>query len=81
MRPFIDSDNLLARSAVDVLLDYYVCWREECQAVWLTYQSWAAADRRERRLAYAGYLSALDREERSSRAYADQIAWVTRICN
>jgi hypothetical protein len=81
MRTVIDSDTLLARSAVDVLLEYYVRWREECQAVWLTYQSWADADRSERGLAYAAYLAALDREERAARAYADQIVWVRRICN
>ncbi len=80
MRTVIDSDTLLARSAVDVLLECYVRWREECHAVWLTYQTWADAGRGECRLAYAGYMAALDREERAASEFADQIEWVRRIC-
>jgi hypothetical protein len=80
MRTVIDSDTLLGRSLVDLLLECYVCWREECQAVWLAHQSWADADRAELGLAYAAYLAALDREERAARAYAEQIEWVIRIC-
>jgi hypothetical protein len=79
MRTVIDSDTLLGRWLVDLLLECYVCWREECQAVWLAYQSLADADRAELGLAYAAYLGALDREERAARAYADQIARVGRM--
>jgi hypothetical protein len=72
-------DTALGRRAVDALLERYVAWREECETVWLAYQRWVDADRHERWLAHAGYLAALDREERAARSYADHIEHVKLI--
>lgn len=73
------SDTALGRWAVDALIEHYVVWREECQAVRLAYQRWADSDRSECRLAHAGYVAALDREECAARTYADHIERVRRI--
>jgi hypothetical protein len=67
------------RSAIDELLERYVSWREACQSVWLAYERWIGSDRGEHGLAYAGYVAALDREERAAGTYADHIARVMRI--
>jgi hypothetical protein len=45
----------------------------------LAYQRWGQADRGERRIAYAVYLAALDREGHAARAYADQTERLKRI--
>jgi len=80
MRTLVDSDSALARWATDAMLECYVYWREECQAVRLTYQRWTGSRHDERDLAYAGYLAALDEEEHAARAYADHVDWVRRQC-
>jgi hypothetical protein len=49
--------------------DGYETWREESGAVAESYRSWNCADPDERRLAYAAYVAALDREERAASAY------------
>ena len=61
-------------------LEYYVSWREECHAVRLAYQRWVDSTRCEARLAYAGFVAALDREEHAARAYASHIerfSWIS----
>jgi hypothetical protein len=80
MRTVTNTNTALGRQSIDVMLERYVSWCEECHAVRLAYQRWADAERRERGLAYAGYVAALDREEHAARAYADQIERVSRIC-
>jgi hypothetical protein len=80
MRTAVDSDTALEGWAIDALLERYVSWREECQAVWLTYQRWTGSAHDERHLAYAGYLAALDQEEHAARAYADHVYSVRRRC-
>jgi hypothetical protein len=57
------------RQLVDELIDAYVGWREECGALRLSYGRWHASVRRERRLAFAAYVAALDREERAATVY------------
>jgi hypothetical protein len=79
MRTVVSSDSAFARRSIDALLELYVCWREECYAVRYAYQRWSEADRGQRRLAYAGYIAALDREEHAARAYADQTERASRI--
>lgn len=65
--------------AVDVLLDDYVSWREECAAVWLAYQRWTDAGNARRVRAYAEYAAALDREELAARVYAQRLRLVRRV--
>jgi hypothetical protein len=67
------SDTAVGRWAIDELLECYVSWREECHGVRLAYRRWIDSERAEGRLAYAGYVAALDREERAARAYAGHI--------
>jgi hypothetical protein len=57
----------------DQLVECYVRWREEKCAVRIAYQRWADSDRGEGRLCYAGYLAALDREEKAASVYAEQV--------
>jgi hypothetical protein len=64
---------------IDELFERYVSWREGSQAVGLAYQRWADSDRGARRLAYAGYLAALDMEEHAARTLADQIERVRQV--
>ena len=68
-----ESATAFGRGMIDELLERYISWREECQAVRLAYQSWAQSGRWERRLTYAGYLAALDREEQAARIYAGHV--------
>jgi hypothetical protein len=80
MGTVFSSDTARGRWAVDELLEGYVSWREECDGVRLAYQRWVDATRAEGRLAYAGYVAALDREERAARAYANHIerfGWIS----
>jgi hypothetical protein len=79
MRTVAAWDTALGRRAVDGLLESYVSWREECQAVRLAYERWIASDRGERGLAYAAYLAVLDREEHAARTYARHVERVTRF--
>jgi hypothetical protein len=73
MSSVVDSHSALDPWTVDALLERYVYWRGECIEVRETYRQWLDCARGRRRLAYAGYLAALDREEQAARAYADQI--------
>jgi hypothetical protein len=64
-------------SLVDALIDAYVSWREESSAVAMAYEYWSIAARADRRLAYSGYVAALDREEKAATMYrglVEQIA-------
>jgi hypothetical protein len=64
---------------IDALLERYVHWREQCTEVRETYRQWLDCARDRRRLAYAGYLAALDREEQAARAYADRVERVRNL--
>ena len=47
----------------------YASWRHASDGVAEAYRSWAAAPLDQRWLAHAAYLEALEREERTARAY------------
>jgi hypothetical protein len=79
MRTITNSETGLHRLAIDDLLEGYVSWREECQSVRLAYDRWTASERGDRRLAYAVYIEALDREEHAALAYAHHVDRVSRI--
>ena len=66
----------VAPDVVDQLMDLYCDWREECHAVHVAYERFAAASGRERPLAFAAYEAALDREEAACMEYAAQICVV-----
>jgi hypothetical protein len=54
---------------IDAVLEGYVTWREQSAAVEHAYQSWGRASGSDRGDAFAGYLDALDREERAADRY------------
>lgn len=62
---------------VDRLIELYCAWREECSAVRAAYDQLSAAEAADRRLAFAAFLAALDREATAARVYAEQITHVS----
>jgi hypothetical protein len=61
------------KNTIDALVDEYVRWREECVMVHHAYDFWTIAPPRERRLAHAAYLAALDREGEAAANYERRI--------
>ena len=62
----------LRSELVDELMDAYVDWREECNALRDAYDRWSIASPDERSLAFVAYSAALDREEQASAVYAER---------
>jgi hypothetical protein len=58
---------------IDLLVDEYVRWREECVLVHRAYDAWTGAPAHERRLAHAAYTAALDREGEAAAGYERSI--------
>ncbi len=54
---------------VDELMDLYISWREECDAVAASYENWSASERRDNQLAFSAYIAAMDREEHAAATY------------
>jgi len=54
---------------VDALIDSYVEWREECDAVEAAYERWVESERPGRDLSYAAYRASVDREEKAATVY------------
>jgi hypothetical protein len=63
---------------IDVMMEVYVEWREECIALRNAYERWSSVRVAERELAFAAYRAALDREDRASAVYADLVRSVER---
>jgi hypothetical protein len=74
-----DSTIAFARRTIDELVERYISWHQESYAVRIAYQQWASSGRGERRLAYAGYVAALDREEQAARTYAGHVDRIRRL--
>jgi hypothetical protein len=68
-----DGAIAFARRTIDELVERYISWRDESCAVRVAYQRWSNSGPGERRLAYASFLAALDREEQAARAYAAHV--------
>lgn len=62
----------IASTVMAGVFDAYVAWREESATVDVAYGNWLRADRQERRLAFAAYSAALDREEHAAEEYRRQ---------
>jgi hypothetical protein len=60
----------LRRRLVDGAIDAYVEWQEECLSLEDAYLRWSQGSANDRRLAFAAYTEALDREQLASRIYA-----------
>jgi hypothetical protein len=63
---------------IDELMDVYVEWREECIALREAYERWSDGPITDRRLAFAAYLAALEREEQASAVYEDRLYEIER---
>jgi hypothetical protein len=74
-----DSTVAFARWTLNELVERYISWREASCAVRVAYQQWASSGRGDHRLAYAGYLAALDREEQAARTYAGHVDRIRRL--
>ena len=61
---------------VDVALDRYIDWREQSRESVAAYETWTSAPVTERRLAFAAYRAALDREDQAASRYASAIVAV-----
>jgi hypothetical protein len=64
---------------VDRLIEAYVSWREACLQVSDTYGCWASERGTGATLAFASYMTALDREENAAEAYASLVRRASRI--
>jgi hypothetical protein len=73
VKTFTKRTTRLEPRVVDQLLEFYVCWREESVAARIAYERWSDCDRSDRRLGYAGYAAALDREQLAAHFYAEQV--------
>jgi hypothetical protein len=71
MRPIGEAFDARRRRkhTIDALVDEYVRWREECLMVHRAYDFWLVAPARERPLAHAAYVAALDREGEAAASY------------
>jgi len=65
---------------VDAMLDGYVSWREACVRVEAAYEAWSHAERRDKALAFAAYLAALDREQVAATSYRRFAGQVAKAC-
>jgi hypothetical protein len=61
--------SLAEKTLADDMIDAYVDWREESDAVWLAYDGWTSAPTADAAVAFAVYRAALDREERAAEVY------------
>jgi hypothetical protein len=62
--------SIRKRNTVELAVDAYVAWREECVAVRTAYLAWRRARAAEAALAFDAYEAALDREEVAAEVYA-----------
>ena len=66
--------SIRKRNTVDLAVDAYVSWREECSAVRNAYLAWRQARAAEAAVAFDAYKAALDREEVAAEVYAELIS-------
>jgi hypothetical protein len=57
----------------DRFVESYRSWREACEQVRRAYALLDDSERQDRRLAFAAYDAALDREESAARTYQEQV--------
>jgi len=65
---------------VDMTLDSYILWREECNSVQQTYEDWVRSAGSDREVAFNSYMAALDWEELAANAYAERIKGLAQAC-
>jgi hypothetical protein len=63
------SGEVTSSQSLDDLVDDYVSWRAACGVVSAAYAHWQRAGRQERKLAFSGYVEALNCEEKAATVY------------
>jgi hypothetical protein len=71
--------SIRKRNTVDLAVDAYVSWREECRAVRNAYLAWRHARAAEAAVAFDAYEAALDREEVAAGVYAELVSRVGHL--
>ena len=74
--------SIRKRNTVDLAVDAYVSWREECRAVRDAYLAWRhapAAEAAEAAVAFDAYKAALDREAVAADVYAELVSRVGHL--
>lgn len=71
--------SIRKRNTVDLAIDAYVSWREECGAVRNAYLAWRHAPAAEAAVAFDAYEAALDREEVAADVYAELVSRVGHL--
>jgi hypothetical protein len=69
--------DLIDSELLGEVVDAYLGWRDECDAVWEAADWCAHASASDASKAIAAYLTALDREEHAANVYADAITQIT----
>ena len=64
---------------MDLAVDAYVSWREECRAVRDAYLAWRHAPAAEAAVAFDAYKAGLDREEVAADVYAELVSRVGHL--
>jgi hypothetical protein len=62
------------KQLVDEAVEAYLDWREDCAAVWDSFEQWESTTGVAAAAAFSAYRAALDREECTSHASADVLA-------
>ncbi len=73
-------DDPTRRELIDTVMDGYVAWRERSAAVGAAYRRSRDASPRERALAHAAYLAALDQEELAAIDYRRALDRAIAVC-
>ena len=71
--------SIRKRNTVDLAVDAYVSWREECRAVRDAYLAWRHGPAAEAAVAFDAYKAALDREEVAADVYAELVSRVGHL--
>jgi hypothetical protein len=67
--PSLPAELTTCDPRVDVFVESYVDWREECRTLEAAYARWRRSERPGRNLAFAAYRAALDREEKAAHVF------------
>jgi hypothetical protein len=71
--------SIRKRNTVELAVEAYVAWRDECVAVRTEYTAWRRARAAEAALAFDAYEAALDREEAAAEVYAELMVRVGHL--
>jgi hypothetical protein len=68
------ANSQIQAELIDEMVDSYVDWREQCNALAETHECWSNGSIANRKLAFEAYRAALDLEEHASLIYAERVS-------